>query len=162
MFKDCGGQYGVIPHVSSYEVTGEDCEPISNFLFFPKEDKIKDHHWPLFDYPPPKTLDVRTYQQSIFNSCGKSLTTAENPRQLTCGLRDCILGASTPCFTSPRLIRLVFLGWLSVYLCGYLHRDPSLGNVLLAPGENKEGFKIPDVYLEHVSCLPNSTAEEIR
>ncbi|KAF9788668.1 hypothetical protein BJ322DRAFT_1183683 [Thelephora terrestris] len=130
MFKDCGGQYGVMPHVSSYEVTGEDCEPISNFLFFPKEDKIKDHHWPLFDYPPPKTLDVRTYQQSIFNSCGKSLTTAENPRQLTCGSRDCILG------------------WLSVYLCGYLHRDPSLGNVLLAPGENKEGFKIPDLLVE--------------
>ncbi|KAF9778744.1 hypothetical protein BJ322DRAFT_1092398 [Thelephora terrestris] len=144
MFKDCGGHYGVMPHVSSYEVTGEDCEPISNFLFFPNEDEIKDHHWPLFDSPPPKTLDVRTYQQCIFNSCGKALTTAENPRQLTCGLRDCILG------------------WLSVYLCGYLHRDPSLGNVLLAPGENKEGFKIPDVFLEHVSSLPNGPAEEIR
>jgi hypothetical protein len=37
-----------------------------------------------------------------------------------------------------------------------------LGNVLLAPGENKEGFKIPDVFLKHVSSLPNSTAEEIK
>lgn len=49
-----------------------------------------------------------------------------------------------------------------MYLCGYLHRDPSLGNVLLAPGENKEGFKIPDVFVKHVSSLPNSMAQEIR
>jgi sulfur carrier protein ThiS len=45
-------------------------------------------------------------------------------------------------------------------MCGYLHRDPSLGNVLLGPGENKEGFKIPDVFLDHVSSLPDSTAAE--
>ncbi|KAF9788657.1 hypothetical protein BJ322DRAFT_1050312 [Thelephora terrestris] len=144
MFKDCGGQYGVMPDVSSYEVTGEHGEAISNILFFPKEHEIIDHHWPLFMSVPPKTRNIRTYQQYIFTRCGKPLTTAENPRQLSRGLRDCLLG------------------WLSLYMCGYLHRDPSLGNILLASGENKEGFKIPDVFLKHVSSLPNSAAEEIK
>jgi len=43
-------------------------------------------------------------------------------------------------------------------MSGYLHRDPSLGNVLLAPVKNVEGFKIPEKFLKHVSSLKNREA----
>lgn len=94
MFKDCGGLFGVMPDVCSYEVTGEHHEVISNILFLPAEDEIKKRHWPLFTTvpPEPKALDIRTYRQSIFNCHGKSLTGAENPRQLSRGWADCLLG----------------------------------------------------------------------
>ncbi|KAF9781406.1 hypothetical protein BJ322DRAFT_1213405 [Thelephora terrestris] len=143
MLKDCGDQYGVTPHVSSYEVTGEHGEAISNILFFPKEHEIKDRHWSLFTSIPPKTRDIRTYQQFISNCHGKSLTTAENPRQLSRGLRDCLLG------------------WLSVYMRGYLHMDPSMGNIMLAPVGHKEGFKIPDVFLDCVSSLTDKLVAKL-
>lgn len=51
------------------------------------------------------------------------------------------------------------VGWLSVYLSGYLHRDPSLGNFLFGRVEN-EGFKIPQDFLDGASLLRNG--EEIK
>jgi hypothetical protein len=46
-----------------------------------------------------------------------------------------------------------------VYLSGYLHRDLSLGNVLLASSE-KEKFQIPDEFREHLSSLEDKGAVE--
>ena len=50
-----------------------------------------------------------------------------------------------------------------MYLSGHLHRDPSLGNVLLAPVEETKPFEIPEKFLTHVSSLKDEkAAEEIK
>src|SRR5258708_5671157 len=53
-------------------------------------------------------------------------------------------------------------GWLSVYLSGHLHRDPSLGNVLIAPMEKdkQKPFEIPDEFLKRLSSLENKEVVE--
>lgn len=86
----CIGQFGATPHVCSYEVAGEDGIVISNILFFPKQDEIQEHYWPVFSNVPPTTLDIRTYNHTILE--GKPLTEAENPWQLTQAWADSLLG----------------------------------------------------------------------
>ena len=40
-----------------------------------------------------------------------------------------------------------------MYLSGYLHRDPSLGNVLLLSVGKEKGFEIPEEFTTHLSTL---------
>ena len=42
-------------------------------------------------------------------------------------------------------------GWLSTYLSGYLHRDPSIGNILMTTKPVKRKvFKVPEKFLEQL------------
>jgi len=81
-----------MPHVCSYEAAGEHGEVISNILFFPEEREIAKYHWSIFSTKPPKTLDIRTYRQSILRPDGKPFTEAENPFQLSRAWADSLLG----------------------------------------------------------------------
>ena len=52
-----------------------------------------------------------------------------------------------------------------MYVCGHLHRDPSLGNFLTAlankeMGETKHGFEIPQEFLDHLSSLADDAVKE--
>ena len=129
MFRDCSDRSGVMPHVCSYEVTGECDEVVSNILFFLEVEEIEDYFWNIFFNTPPKFLDIRVFKNATFRSKGKVFTKAENPRQLSHALAHSLLGALV--FTMmPLYLSNKFCfppGWLSVYLSGYLHRDPSLG-----------------------------------
>ena len=154
MFAACDDRFGVMPHVCSYEVTGEHGQVISNILFFPEPDKIKDYHWNIFSSKPPAARDIRTYNHSVLgpHAEGKLLNHAESPYQLSRSLAHALLGAVF--FILLRLQWLSFpLGWLSVYLSGYLHRDVSLGNLFLLSEGKEEGFEIPTGFWEHLSSL---------
>ena len=83
MYQGCNGRFGVMPHVSSYEVTGQYGEVISNILFFPEKDKIGDYHWVVSPRMPPTELDIRTYDYSILSLNGRPLIHAENPFELS-------------------------------------------------------------------------------
>ena len=93
MFASCDGRFGVMPHVCSYEVTDEHRVVISNILFFPKQDQIAGHFWPVFSETHPRTLDIRTYKHTILGSAKGLLTQAENPLQLSRAWADSLLGA---------------------------------------------------------------------
>lgn len=92
MFGDCAGRFRVMPHVGSYEATGEHREVISNILFFSDKDQIAKYFWPIFSNTPPDRLDIRTYMNSMLASDGKLLTEAESPFQLSCAWADSLLG----------------------------------------------------------------------
>ena len=48
-----------------------------------------------------------------------------------------------------------------MYLSGHLHRDPSLGNILMNPVEpRKKGFEIPKEFRDYLSSLKNKENEE--
>ena len=52
-----------------------------------------------------------------------------------------------------------------MYLSGYLHRDPSLGNVLIAPvqkEQKKKPFEIPKEFMDSLCSLDDKDAEQIR
>jgi len=55
-------------------------------------------------------------------------------------------------------------GWLSTYLSGYIHRDPSIGNVLTTANPVKRKvFEVPEKFLDHLSLLKDKGMEgEIR
>ena len=95
MFRACKGRFGVIPHMYSYEVAGEDGQPISNILFFPEGKVPKDRHWPIFSKNVPTEHDVRIYSHTLFgpDAEGASLIHAENPHQLSRAWAHSLLGA---------------------------------------------------------------------
>ena len=50
-----------------------------------------------------------------------------------------------------------------MYLSGYLHRDLSLGNVLMLSVGKEKGFEIPEEFITHLTTLENKEAvEEIK
>ena len=93
MFVDCNAQFGVMPHVCSYDVTNEHGTVISDVLFFPKQDQIVSHFWDIFTKTPPKMLDVSTYKHTILSTAEGPLMQVENPHQLSCAWADSLLGA---------------------------------------------------------------------
>ncbi|CAA7263360.1 unnamed protein product [Cyclocybe aegerita] len=89
------------------------------------KDEIESAFWKLFRDTPPIAAETRTMCYSFFSLEGRSLVEAESSRELC-----------------EALIHGV-LGWLSTYQAGYLHRDISIGNLLLCPNSvEKSAFKI--------------------
>ncbi|KAF9644543.1 hypothetical protein BDM02DRAFT_3190520 [Thelephora ganbajun] len=83
------------------------------FGTIPHESDIQQHFWKIFARVPPKKPETRTLRFTVFGVKGKSLVEARNPRQLS------------------RALAHFLLGWLSTYLSGHLHRDISIGNILM-------------------------------
>ncbi|KAJ3515946.1 hypothetical protein NLJ89_g1437 [Agrocybe chaxingu] len=115
MYKASNGRFGTVSHICSYEGTYEGGRPISNHVFLPREHEIKSAFWKLFRDTPPTAAETRTMCYSFFSLEGHSLVEAKSSRELC-----------------EALIHGV-LGWLSTYQAGYLHRDISIGNLLLCP-----------------------------
>ncbi|KAF9645173.1 hypothetical protein BDM02DRAFT_3189948 [Thelephora ganbajun] len=133
---DSAGQFRTVPHACSYEGVGEHPEVASDILFFPHEDNIQQYRWKTFAKVPPKKPEVRTLRFATFGVERKSLVGARNPRQLS------------------RALVHSLLGWLSTYLSGHLHRDISLGNVLVTnePVKRKK-YEIFEESEDHVHSL---------
>ena len=52
-----------------------------------------------------------------------------------------------------------------MYMSGYLHRDPSLGNVLMKPAELTNGyttkaFEIPKKFMDHIDLFTDERYQE--
>ena len=95
MFSACKGRFGVMPHVYSYEVTGEDGQVISNILFFPERGSTKARPWLIFSKQAPEEYDIRIYNHAIFgpDAEGTSFIHAENPYELSRAWAHSLLGA---------------------------------------------------------------------
>ena len=93
MYRDCNGRFGVMPHVCSYEMTGEYGEVISNILFFPEQDEIEICHWPVFSHTRPTEFDTRIFNFSMLGPCGKQLIDAEGPFGLSRAWACSLVGA---------------------------------------------------------------------
>ncbi|KAJ7364143.1 hypothetical protein DFH08DRAFT_267263 [Mycena albidolilacea] len=113
-YRAANGSFGTPGVLCSYEGIHATGEPISNALFLPTQGEIPDVHWNIFNGKTPESAEARTLCFTIFTTIGLSLVHAESSYQLCMALVDAILG------------------WLSVYKVGYMHRDISIGNVLLA------------------------------
>jgi len=161
MYRDSAGRFGTIPHVCSYEGVGEHGEVISNISFLPQEDDITRCYWPIFTKTPPKRLDIRTLRFTVFGVEGKSLVEAKSPRQLSRAWAHFLLGAFVIALLCVLQLICLPAGWLSTYLSGHLHRDPSLGNVLMTdtPVKRKK-FEIPKEFQDHLSSLQDQTTTD--
>ena len=116
MYQDCNGRFGVMPHVCSYEVTGEYGEVISNILFFPDEDRIGDYYWPIFPSTPPTKFDIRTYNHSILGPNGRQFIHAENPFELSRAWACSLIGTLVVMLWIPSANQALHQGG---YLCIY-------------------------------------------
>ncbi|KAJ7349317.1 hypothetical protein DFH08DRAFT_959475 [Mycena albidolilacea] len=134
MFKAGAGAFGTPAVFCSYEGTHLDGVPISNRLLLPSPKEVENDpglHYPLFvkdkdDGTPPPNPEVRTLCYTVFFTAGQSLTEAKSSHELCMALVHGLLG------------------WLSYYKSGFMQRDISIGNVLLAVGDarSKDPFSI--------------------
>ncbi|KAF8206304.1 hypothetical protein K438DRAFT_468628 [Mycena galopus ATCC 62051] len=114
MYEAATGSFGTPVVLCSYEGVHPTGEPISNILFLPSQEEIAQTHWKLFSQEEPKSVEARSLCFTVSTTIGRSLVHAESSYQLCMALVDGVLG------------------WLSLYQAGYMHRDISIGNVLLA------------------------------
>ncbi|KAJ7692357.1 hypothetical protein B0H14DRAFT_3175422 [Mycena olivaceomarginata] len=134
MFKAGDGAFGTPAVFCSYEGTHLDGTPISNRLLLPSPEEVENDpglRYPLFvknkdDGTPPPNPEVRTLCYTIFFTAGQSLTEAKSSHELCVALVHGLLG------------------WLSYYKSGFMQRDISIGNVLLAVDDarSKDPFSI--------------------
>ncbi|KAJ7818263.1 hypothetical protein B0H14DRAFT_2373395 [Mycena olivaceomarginata] len=114
VFSAANGSFGTPVVLCSYEGVHPTGEPISNHLFLPLPEEMKDVHWNIFNVKVPDVVEARSLCFTAFTTIGVSLVHAPSSYALCRALVDAMLG------------------WLSMYQSGYQHRDVSIGNVLLA------------------------------
>ncbi|KAJ7438455.1 hypothetical protein FB451DRAFT_1570222 [Mycena latifolia] len=116
MYQAADGSFGTPTVICSYEGVHCTGEPISNRLFLPSNEEIPHVHWDIFapKADAPAFAEARTLCYTIFETIGFSLVYATSSYQLCMAFVHALLG------------------WLSFYQSGFLHRDISIGNVLLA------------------------------
>ncbi|KAJ7162646.1 hypothetical protein C8R43DRAFT_991048 [Mycena crocata] len=112
MYKAADGCFGTPAVFCSYDAVHPSGEPISNHLLLPRKGEEKPAHWNIFSKHIP-TCEGRTLCYAIFLHIGRSLVHAKSSSDLCMALVHALLG------------------WLSFYQKGFMHRDISIGNVLL-------------------------------
>ncbi|KAJ6543851.1 hypothetical protein B0H19DRAFT_1308661 [Mycena capillaripes] len=121
MYAAAVGAFGTPTVLCSYEGSHPNGEPISNRLFLPTSEEVQADrtlHWHVFA-PDDGTVspEVRTMCFTVFLTIGKSFLEAKSSYEICMALVHALLG------------------WLSYYQSGFMHRDISIGNVLLVEGE---------------------------
>ncbi|KAJ7645465.1 hypothetical protein DFH06DRAFT_1425076 [Mycena polygramma] len=112
------------------------------------------------DSKPKKDPEpVRTLGFTTFRTVGKSLTEAGSSDELCMALVHALLGKSF-LFAPAQQLTGFCVGWLSYYQSGFMQRDISIVNVLLAVGEtrSKEPFAISGDILK--PQRPHSSLDE--
>ncbi|KAJ6543880.1 hypothetical protein B0H19DRAFT_956069, partial [Mycena capillaripes] len=118
MYEAAAGAFGTPTVFGSYQGRYPNGETISNCLFLPTLEELEqdpDHHLPIFG--PFAAPEIRTLCFTVFITIGRSLTEAPSSYSICMALAHALLG------------------WLSYYLADFMHRDVSIGNILLAEGE---------------------------
>ncbi|KAJ6630935.1 hypothetical protein B0H10DRAFT_1773360 [Mycena sp. CBHHK59/15] len=115
MYDSVPGQFGTPDVICSYEGLHLTGEPISNHLLLPSDGEMNEAYWDVFVEKDPTSLsvDARTYTVSVLGLIGTSLVCAKSSDALCMALVHALLG------------------WLNFYQWGFMHRDISIGNVLL-------------------------------
>ncbi|KAF7316184.1 hypothetical protein MIND_00136600 [Mycena indigotica] len=150
----CGNLFGCSRHHYSILPADETGAPSTNHLFLPTpEQNWDDFHWDVFHLSTPTASKTKNQKSKkiapmpeycslslhLSDLKGRSLVLCESPSSL---------------FTS---VLHVMLGWLSMFQNGFLHRDPSIGNLLaLEAAEEMPPFEIDDALLKG-----NKSLEEI-
>ncbi|KAJ6567315.1 hypothetical protein DFH09DRAFT_1034482, partial [Mycena vulgaris] len=145
MYRAADGLFGTPAIHCSYDGIHPTGEPISNHLFLPAPGAtLQDFHWDLFNNKTPISVEAYTMCFTVFTLIGQSLTNAESSSELCLAL---IHG---------------LLGYLSIYQTGFMHRDISIGNVLLAeksaPKSQPAPFNIQGRMLTAVWPLPGESS----
>jgi len=112
LLRDCSGLFGTPKHYYSFLACHGNDSPATNHLFLPDDSEIKSCYWNLFhrDAMLPERRGLWVYISSF---AGRSLLSARSPKAL---------------------IHAVFhacLGWFNLIQKGYLHRDISIGNLVM-------------------------------
>ncbi|TCD62006.1 hypothetical protein EIP91_007624 [Steccherinum ochraceum] len=106
--------FGTPHYICSYIVYDHLGHPVTTSIFLPTPSEAAAARWSLYDKQPP--VPEPEYRYCMITLCaleGQSLVTARSSLEL----RDALAHG--------------ILGWLGLLRAGYLHRDISIGNVLL-------------------------------
>ncbi|KAJ7211362.1 hypothetical protein GGX14DRAFT_624497 [Mycena pura] len=124
----CNGLFGTPRHHYSFRPANADQVPITNHLFLPSPEQAKglqSFHWDLMSMGTPSAPEYKSLWVHFCSLVGMSLVLSKDPLLLF----EAILHG--------------MLGWLSMFLKGFLHRDVSIGNLLaLQDAIEMEPFKI--------------------
>ncbi|KAJ7211361.1 hypothetical protein GGX14DRAFT_394273 [Mycena pura] len=114
----CNGLFGTPRHHYSFRPANADQVPITNHLFLPSPEQAKglqSFHWDLMSMGTPSAPEYKSLWVHFCSLVGMSLVLSKDPLFLF----EAILHG--------------MLGWLSMFLKGFLHRDVSIGNILALP-----------------------------
>ncbi|KAJ7220514.1 hypothetical protein GGX14DRAFT_354587 [Mycena pura] len=128
LLSACNGLFGTPRHHYSLQPANADQVPIANHLFLPSPEQanaLQSFHWDLMSLGTPSAPEYKSLWLHFCSLLGMSLVLSKDPLFLF----EAILHA--------------MLGWLSIFLKGFLHRDVSIGNLLaLQDAVDMEPFKI--------------------
>ncbi|KAH8795200.1 hypothetical protein DL96DRAFT_1723412 [Flagelloscypha sp. PMI_526] len=132
----CSGLFGLPTLLLCFQAAFKSGRPVSNTFLFPVEDDRAACHWTPFGTSLPEADDVRPLIVIISLEEGVSLELCEDAWDLC----ECILHG--------------LLGWLKAYEMGWIHRDPSIGNIL------KLKCARPDSSFTSLCSAPPSSSED--
>ncbi|KAJ7690295.1 hypothetical protein B0H16DRAFT_1857212 [Mycena metata] len=115
MYMAGAGAFGTAVVLYSYEATHPTGEPVSNCLLVPTRQEMTDnpnHPWTI-GKSENETPEIRDLCITVFLSIGHLFYEAKSSYDICIGIAHALLG------------------WLSYYQSGWMHRDISIGNVLL-------------------------------
>ncbi|KAH8834186.1 hypothetical protein DL96DRAFT_484677 [Flagelloscypha sp. PMI_526] len=132
----CSGLFGLPTLLLCFQATFKSGRPVSNAFLFPVEDDRAACHLAPFSTSLPEADDVRPLIVIITVEEGVSLELCEDAWDIC----ECILHG--------------LLGWLKAYEMGWIHRDPSIGNIL------KLKRARPDSSFTSLCSAPPSSSED--
>ncbi|KAF7316189.1 hypothetical protein MIND_00137100 [Mycena indigotica] len=147
LLKTCSSLFGCPNHHYSFLPVDEDGSPATNHLYLPTPEEVLNDkaqfHWKIFDQEPPDQPEFRSVSLHISSLVGSSLVLCETPWLLAMSVLHGMLG------------------WLGMFQLGFLHRDPSMGNILrLQKAAKMAPFKLDHTLVEFNSA-DNGLAEMI-
>lgn len=130
----------------------------SNIVWLPDTKKdIPERFWRVGSKTQPEDVERRYFVLTSLATEGEHYTEVKQAKNLVEFLVHSVLGASS--FSRALDFLSVYydpLGWWSVFNAGYLHRDVSIGNILVAkqPFNSKQAFSF-DVEDLIARCIPS-------
>ena len=103
----------------------------------------QDHETIAISTFPESKMLRRVHMYTLFATVGRSLDECTGPRQLVRVISQAIIGGFSKCSSSPDYAHLLSPGHLTYFSAGWIHRDVSVGNMLiLNPVETRKQFEM--------------------
>jgi hypothetical protein len=137
MYAAAQGLFGVPVVLASYEVRGPNKTPNTTERFLPSDST------PLIVWqsqPAVPKPEKRVQTRHLYKSIGRDLLSASSPRELLEGILHAMIGV-LPHSTHVGHINDDRQGYLNYYEKGYMHRDISIGNVMLMERLTRPAFQ---------------------
>ena len=127
MFLAVNGQFGVPEIIASYAVTAQHSnDPDDTSKLLPPKSEV----WDVWSLGVANAVEDRRHMRIIIKTHGRPLTDAKGPKELVTGVLHAMLGMFRH---KPSIINIDHssIGHWALFDAGWLHRDISIGNVML-------------------------------